>query len=175
MRWAGTSWTSEYIGAVYEVRALRSFDDGSGPALYAGGGSIYNFGYPTFARFRGPGTWPEYPPDQPQYVVTSLSQPHDDGHGEAMFIGGYFTNITHAVPGTPHTPTTRMAKVVRCGSPRPACVADCNADGALTVADFGCFQTKFVLADPYADCNQDGLHTVADFECFQMKFVVGCP
>jgi hypothetical protein len=56
-----------------------------------------------------------------------------------------------------------------------SCYADCNADGALTVADFGCFQTRFVLADPYADCNADGAHTVADFGCFQTRFVVGCP
>jgi hypothetical protein len=55
------------------------------------------------------------------------------------------------------------------------CYPDCNADGALTVADFGCFQTKFVAADPYADCNADGGLTVADFGCFQTKFVLGCP
>ena len=55
------------------------------------------------------------------------------------------------------------------------CYPDCNADGALTVADFGCFQTKFVAGDPYADCNGDGLLTVPDFGCFQTKFVAGCP
>jgi hypothetical protein len=55
------------------------------------------------------------------------------------------------------------------------CYADCNTDGALTVADFGCFQTRFVAADPYADCGGDGLLTVADFGCFQTKFVLGCP
>ena len=57
----------------------------------------------------------------------------------------------------------------------PPCYPDCNADGVLTVADFGCFQTKFVIGDPYADCNGDGLRTVADFGCFQTRFVVGCP
>jgi len=55
------------------------------------------------------------------------------------------------------------------------CYPDCNADGALTVADFGCFQTRFVAGDPYADCNADGQRTVADFGCFQTKFVAGCP
>src|SRR5688572_28809517 len=35
----------------------------------------------------------------------------------------------------------------------PPCYPDCNGDGVLTVADFGCFQTKFVVGDPYADCN----------------------
>ena len=57
----------------------------------------------------------------------------------------------------------------------PPCYPDCNADGLLTVADFGCFQTKFVIGDPYADCNGDGVRTVADFGCFQTKFVLGCP
>ncbi len=55
------------------------------------------------------------------------------------------------------------------------CYADCNADGSLTVADFGCFQTRFVAGDPYADCNGAGGLTVADFGCFQTRFVAGCP
>ncbi len=53
--------------------------------------------------------------------------------------------------------------------------ADCNADGALTVADFGCFQTAFVAGDLYADCNRDSQFTIADFGCFQTAFVAGCP
>ena len=59
--------------------------------------------------------------------------------------------------------------------PSDECYPDCNTDGALTVSDFGCFQTKFVAGDSYADCNGDGVRTVADFGCFQTKFVAGCP
>ena len=55
------------------------------------------------------------------------------------------------------------------------CYPDCNGDRALTVADFGCFQTKFVAVDPYADCNKSASYTVADFACFQAAFVAGCP
>ncbi len=55
------------------------------------------------------------------------------------------------------------------------CYAGCNASGSLTVADFGCFQTRSVAGDPYADCNADSALTVADFGCFQTKFVAGCP
>ena len=55
------------------------------------------------------------------------------------------------------------------------CYADCNTDGALTVADFGCFQTWFVAGAPYADCDGNGSLTVADFGCFQTEFVAGCP
>lgn len=57
----------------------------------------------------------------------------------------------------------------------PACYPDCSGDGVLTVADFGCFQTQFVLGTPYADCNGDGFRTVGDFGCFQTRFVQGCP
>ncbi len=56
----------------------------------------------------------------------------------------------------------------------PPCYPDCNTDGLLTIADFGCFQTKFVLADPYADCNASGTLTIADFGCYQTRFVLGC-
>ncbi len=55
------------------------------------------------------------------------------------------------------------------------CYADCNESGALTVADFVCFQTKFVSGEPYADCNASASLTVADFVCFQTKFIAGCP
>ncbi|MFM9997197.1 MAG: M14 family zinc carboxypeptidase [Phycisphaerales bacterium] len=55
------------------------------------------------------------------------------------------------------------------------CYADCNNSGSLTVADFGCFQGKYVLGDLYADCNASGTLTVADFGCFQGKYVLGCP
>ncbi len=55
------------------------------------------------------------------------------------------------------------------------CYPDCNGVGGLTIADFGCFQTKFVAGDPYADCNGVGGLTIADFACFQTAFVKGCP
>ncbi len=63
---------------------------------------------------------------------------------------------------------------VLCG-PAGGCYADCDCTGSPTIADFGCFQTKFVAGDPYADCNGDSTLTVADFGCFQTAFVAGCP
>ncbi len=65
----------------------------------------------------------------------------------------------------------RPALLVRDGG----CYPDCNASGSLTVADFTCFQTRFVAGEPYADCNASGTLTVADFTCFQTRFVAGCP
>ena len=86
-------------------------------------------------------------------------------HGGEVHVGGWF----HKAGGKP------AGHWARWGCDVGGCYPDCNLDGALTVADFGCFQTKFVAGDPYADCNADGSHTVADFGCFQTNFVVGCP
>jgi hypothetical protein len=61
---------------------------------------------------------------------------------------------------------------ILCGAP---CYPDCDGVNGLNVADFGCFQTKFVAGDPYADCDGVNGLTVADFGCFQTKFVAGCP
>ncbi len=55
-----------------------------------------------------------------------------------------------------------------------ACYADCNHDLALTIADFGCFQTRFVQGHQFGDCNQDRAYTIADFACFQNEFGLGC-
>ena len=54
------------------------------------------------------------------------------------------------------------------------CYPDCNADGLLNLADFGCFTTKFATGDPYADCNGCGINNLADFGCFVTKFALGC-
>ncbi|MFM9994379.1 MAG: hypothetical protein ACKVU4_01115 [Phycisphaerales bacterium] len=56
-----------------------------------------------------------------------------------------------------------------------SCYPDCNDSGTLTVADFGCFQDRYVLGNLYSDCNASGTLTVADFGCFQGKYVLGCP
>ncbi|MFM9996164.1 MAG: S8 family serine peptidase [Phycisphaerales bacterium] len=55
------------------------------------------------------------------------------------------------------------------------CRPDFNGDGSLTVADFGAFQSAYVLAQPCADFNGDGQHSVADFGAFQTGYVLGCP
>jgi CotH kinase protein len=86
----------------------------------------------------------------------------------AEFFDGRRAWISERIPEV----IAQIEGFVACPAP---CYADCNADGSLTVADFGCFQTRFVAADPYADCNADGSLTVADFGCFQTQFVAGCP
>jgi hypothetical protein len=60
------------------------------------------------------------------------------------------------------------------------CYPNCNGSytgnqPTLTIADFGCFQSRFAEGHPYADCNQSGGLTIADFGCFQAAFAGGCP
>ncbi len=76
---------------------------------------------------------------------------------------------------TSDAPDESVRVVTLRGEVVAACYPDCTLDGSLTVADFGCFQTKFVAGDPYGDCNGDLQLTVADFGCFQTSFVAGCP
>ncbi len=54
------------------------------------------------------------------------------------------------------------------------CYPDCDADEALSIDDFICFQTAFALNDPYADCDTDGQLSIDDFICFQTFFAIGC-
>jgi hypothetical protein len=90
-----------------------------------------------------------------------------DGDGKFMSPGeraGYFSNSSALVGDI-----RQMSPILF------MCYPDCNGDGVLGLADFGCFQTKFALNDPYADCNGDGVLGLADFGCFQTKFALGCP
>jgi hypothetical protein len=79
--------------------------------------------------------------------------------------------------GNPETPAIDVdyGLVVLGGVESGGCYPDCNNDGSLTAADFGCFQTEFVGGNMYTDCNGDGLLNAADFGCFQAVFVTGCP
>lgn len=56
----------------------------------------------------------------------------------------------------------------------PTCYGECNCDGLMNVADFGCYQTRWVLGDLWADCNGDGVLTISDFGCFQTCMVSCC-
>lgn len=55
------------------------------------------------------------------------------------------------------------------------CYPDCHGAGALNLAQFGCFLTRYALHHPYADCNRDGVLNIADFGCFQSLYALGCP
>lgn len=54
------------------------------------------------------------------------------------------------------------------------CLADCNADGDLSVLDFVCFQLLWQSGDLAADCDGNGVLNLLDFVCFQIEYQEGC-
>jgi hypothetical protein len=150
------------------VRALRVFDDGNGPALFAGGDFNDLKAPPNtirhIARLRD-GQWSAVGmPDRPVYA---FGTPDADDAGISMFVGGSFTYISNLRSG-------RIARLVACGPGATACAADCDSDTDLDTDDFLCFQALFAAGDDGADCDGDGGLNVEDFICFQTTFAAGC-
>ncbi|MFI4916380.1 MAG: GC-type dockerin domain-anchored protein [Phycisphaerales bacterium JB060] len=102
-RWDGDAWSTLGDGVLGGsgsiINALAVFDDGRGPALYAGGliGAVTVEGRPVavngVARWDGTSWSPLVGPDGTPGVqggrVESLAV-HDDGSGPALYVGGNF-------------------------------------------------------------------------------------
>jgi hypothetical protein len=177
-RWDGHAW-SVPPSLSSNARAMLVWDDdGPGPnqpALYATG--PFNFaGGSRIAKWRGRGFgWTPLGSGLTGGLGTtyglSLCAWDEDGPGPnpgGLYVGGQF-QLAGGVPAS---------CIARWGCPLPPggpCYADCNQDGTLDLADFGCFSTKFALQDPYTDCNEDGVRNLSDFGCFQTRFALGCP
>jgi hypothetical protein len=56
----------------------------------------------------------------------------------------------------------------------PACAADCDGDGALSLFDFLCFVNRFNGGEPGADCDASGGLDLFDFLCFTNAYNAGC-
>jgi hypothetical protein len=109
-RWNGTSWASlgsmvpggGTIGSVFD---MVGFDDGHGPALFAGG-AIYSADGLTagrLARWDG-NAWSA--PASPLGTEVYALAVHDDGHGPALLVGGGFLEadglaVDHIASWTP--------------------------------------------------------------------------
>ena len=160
------------------MQALASHDDGSGPALYAGGSFTTIGGTPAahIARLQG-GVWTPLGagllPASPASVV-SLSSIDPDGTGPApvaLYVGGRFA-FAGAIP------SGNLAIWNGCAA---ACYANCDGSAAppvLNINDFVCFQSRFAAGDPYANCDGSTAQPVLninDFVCFQARFAAGCP
>ncbi len=173
-RWNGTMWFSLKPRLTTEgVYALADADeDGPGPRprmLYAGGFMPSGPTGPGVYLTRWDGSaWEVLGGDffGVQYLALSTVAAVESGPAAGLYAGGAFTSSGGVSAG----------RIARWGCPTPVvCYPDCTTDGQLTIADFACFQTRFVAADPYADCNAQGGLTIADFGCFQTRFVAGCP
>ncbi len=162
-RWDGANWHDVGGGVNAQIRTMAVFNDGSGPALYVGGDFTEAGGQPAsrIARWNG-SAWSALGAglDSAPYAMAAYTI----GGEPTLVVGGWFSSA-----GGQFSPY--LARWVGCAT----CYPDCNADGQLNLADFGCFQTKFALQNGYADCNGDGILNLADFGCFQTKFALGCP
>ncbi len=102
-RWNGSFWSAVGSGVgnsnpnSSEVRALRDYDDGTGPALYAGGSFQVVDGQvvPYIARWNGT-IWEQVGPGMTLSGASNVSALHvfDDGSGDALYIGGQFEQAT---------------------------------------------------------------------------------
>lgn len=94
-RWDGVAWsgvgvvTGEWVNDAV-VAALAVYDDGTGPALYAGGALTSAGGTPTLGIAKWDGTaWSALGGGISEGVVLAL-QVYDDGSGSALYAGGFF-------------------------------------------------------------------------------------
>ena len=167
-RWDGTGWQplpEDFTpGFGHSVRAFTVLNDGSGDALYAAG----YFGVPAtstgnIARWDGT-SW--LPLGSGLGASGFALQGAADAGGPALYAGGTFETAGGVVSGG-------MARW-GCTLP-PACPADLDGDGELTIFDFLAFGNLFDDQDPRADFDGDGQFTIFDFLAFQNAFDAGCP
>jgi hypothetical protein len=132
-KWDGTSWSPLGSGIVgggagTAVNALAVFDDGGGPALYAGGYFMSAGGVPAanLARWNG-SSWSALGAGLDS-VVYALAV-FDDGSGPALYAGGLFDNAGGA-------PASHVARWNGSGWSQPGS-GTTGTVHALTVFDLG--------------------------------------
>jgi trimeric autotransporter adhesin len=169
--WDGATW--DPLGPDFDdgVHALAVFDDGSGPALYAGGQFTSSDG----RAIRGlakwddaAGEWIEAAGGVDGFVYALEPAPHEGVW--SLVVGGYFQTAGGGTSGS--VASQNIARLIGCAA---VCYPDCDSDGDLTFFDFLCFQNEFAAQTPYADCDGSGAHDFFDFLCFQNAFAAGCP
>ncbi len=166
-KWDGFEWTA--IGQEFggRVTDLQVWDDGSGPALYVSGTAVPDILY--VAKL-----------EDDEWVPLDggvASQPSTSGDFASVFglhvwdndlyVAGTFTNV-----GTAGIDARGIIR--RTGCAEPACFADFDGDGRLSLFDFLTFQNAFDTGDPSADCDDDGSLSLFDYLCFQNAFDAGC-
>jgi trimeric autotransporter adhesin len=186
-RWDGTAWSALTGGGIgggtNTLSTMAVFDDGQGPALFVGGGFTEAGGMPVdrIAKWTSAG-WSAVPngPLHPSLATVSIILAHDDqsGIGQALFIGGGFTEVGGAPAGS----LTRYG----CAA---VCIANCDGSTVqpvLNVDDFTCFINEFAAAqslpgpqqvEHYANCDGSTIAPVLnvdDFTCFINLYAQGC-
>jgi hypothetical protein len=168
VRWDGTRWTAvgQYLGG--RTTSLASFDDGTGPAIYAGGTAQPGIAY--IARLEA-GQW--------QAVSGGAGQdggpPWPSVFGlkvwrDQLIVAGDFDYV-----GSDRREAYGLAAWSSCGG---GCPADFNGDGFTDFFDYadyvGCFETGICPPGKSADFNGDGFADFFDYGDFVAAFESGC-
>jgi hypothetical protein len=123
-RWNGSAWTvvGNGIGVNGSIHAFEVFDDGSGSALYAGGGfsSIDGVAMAGLARWNG-SAWSAAATFVGQVQVLEV---FDDGSGlgDALFVGGSISSVEGR-------PSAAIAKLGRSCTPTTYCSSGTTSNG----------------------------------------------
>jgi hypothetical protein len=138
-RWDGSSWTALAGGVIQaeaSVYALTVHDDGSGPALFAGGsfGTAGGVAARNIARWNG-SSWSPLGSGVGGFGLDRVEAlaAYDDGGGPALYAGGTFTSATDSSDsflakwGCPDS----VPPVISC--PPPIYAPDRNLDGQEVV------------------------------------------
>lgn len=131
-RWDGVSWHALSGGTVSGVvYALEPFDDGSGPALFAGGAfsNIGGAGARNLAVWKN-SSWQTY--GQPNASVFSLAPVSTSpGAPPALLVGGAFTTID----GGAHSRLAVLERACPC-PPSSYCTAGVSTNGCAATLNF---------------------------------------
>jgi hypothetical protein len=151
-----------------DVSTLTFYDDGSGPALYAGGffssagGQAVNH----VARWDG-STWSPLGSGMNGPVSALRVLGDEGGEDLALYAVGNFSTAGGNA-------SAYLAKWQGC-STGSACPPDLNADDLLNFFDIANFLNLYQAQDPVADWNSDGLFNFFDLASYLNAFNAGCP
>jgi len=170
-RWNGAAWSGVGGGMTSgtSVRAMAVYDEGAGPALYAGGTFTEMGGTlaTNIARWDG-SAWTAVESGLTGGTVRALAVGGPFG-ARRLFAGGAFT-IAGGLQ------SLRIASWGPC-PPRASdiyCPSDFNQDHFVSGDDFDAFVDAFFLGDPSADVNHDTFVSGDDFDYFVEHFEAGC-
>jgi hypothetical protein len=174
-RWDGHSWSALASGldraGVPSVDEIAVFDDGTGPALYAGGFFDAAGAVPVnnIARWDG-AQWSPLEEGVNNYVLALAATPPTDSSGGQLFVGGLFSNAGGASAG-------RMGLWNGCPTQEVSnCPGDANGDNAVNFADLNAVLSDFGLigGDFVGDVNNDGCVNFADLNEVLSTFGAEC-
>jgi hypothetical protein len=174
-RWDGHSWSALANGldrgGVPSVDAITVFDDGTGPALYAGGFFDIAGTLPVsnIARWNGV-VWSPLDVGVNNYVLAMAATPPSNTTGGQLFVGGQFSNAGGAS-------ASRMGLWNGCPAQEvSACPGDANGDNAVNFTDLNAVLSDFGLigGDFVGDVNNDGCVNFSDLNEVLSSFGVKC-